>query len=125
KLAGRTSTSGYHGGVETSDCPKGELETMFVTRRNSLAAGTLATILIGIGIVGPIPARPEEKRIADKDIASWVAKRVQDWQPTRVDRKFDGIGWVKDICKALRLAKKPSRPVFLFTHDGRIGIGRC
>jgi hypothetical protein len=78
-----------------------------------------------MGIVEPIPARAEEKRIADKDIASWVAKRVQDWQPTSEDRRFDEIGWVKDIREALRLAKKHSRPVFLFTHDGRIGIGRC
>ena len=64
-------------------------------------------------------------RIPDSDVAAWVNKRVEAWQPTADERRFDQIGWVKDVREALRLAKEHDRPVFLFTHDGRMGIGRC
>ena len=56
---------------------------------------------------------------------SWVEKRVDDWQPRASERKFDQIGWLRDIRAALALGKQSSRPVFLFTHDGRMAIGRC
>ena len=61
----------------------------------------------------------EEKFIA------WVQKRVQEVQPTRAERKFDQVGWAKDILDAERLSKIHNRPVFLFTHDGRVNWGRC
>ena len=61
----------------------------------------------------------EEKFIA------WVQKRVQEAQPTRSERKFDQVGWAKDILDAERLAKIHNRPIFLFTHAGRINLGRC
>ena len=35
------------------------------------------------------------------------------------------IAWVDGIREALRLAKKHDRPVFLFTHDGHMDVGRC
>ena len=54
-----------------------------------------------------------------------VDRRVEAWQPTARERAFERIGWAKDIRDALRLAKAHGRPVFLFTHDGRLGIGRC
>jgi len=60
----------------------------------------------------------------DKFIA-WVQKRVQEAQPTRAERKFDQVGWAKDVLDAERLAKIHNRPVFLFTHDGRVNWGRC
>jgi hypothetical protein len=56
---------------------------------------------------------------------SWVDQRVSDWQMKPSERKFDQIGWLTDIRSALDLARKNSRPVFLFTHDGRMAIGRC
>jgi hypothetical protein len=71
----------------------------------------------------PLPAA--EPALADRDVAGWVQKRVQDWQPTPAERRFDEIGWVHDIRTAERLAKEHQRPVFLFTHDGRMAIGRC
>ena len=40
-------------------------------------------------------------------------------------KRFDEIGWAKDIREAEKLAKENNRPVFLFTHDGRMNIGRC
>jgi hypothetical protein len=56
---------------------------------------------------------------------SWIEQRVQELQPTAKERRFDEIGWAKDIRTAERLAKENHRPIFLFTHDGRINIGRC
>ena len=85
----------------------------------ALAAGVLGVV----AFVPPAPA--EDKRPLDRDVADWVQKRVQDWQPTAEDRRFDEIGWAKDIRAAERLAKDSNRPVFLFTHDGHMAVGRC
>jgi hypothetical protein len=63
--------------------------------------------------------------ISDRTIAGWVDKRVQEWQITPAERRFDEIGWAKTLGEAERLAKQHGRPVFLFTHDGRMAIGRC
>jgi len=60
-----------------------------------------------------------------KHDAAWVDQRVKDWQPTAEEKRFDEIGWAKDIREAQKLAKANNRPVFLFTHDGRMNIGRC
>jgi hypothetical protein len=54
-----------------------------------------------------------------------IDRRIADWQPTKDERRFDDIPWVEDLRTALKLAKKHDRPVFLFTHDGRMNIGRC
>ena len=56
---------------------------------------------------------------------SWIEKRVDEWQAKPSERKFDQIGWLRDIRSALELGKKSDRPIFLFTHDGRMAIGRC
>ena len=56
---------------------------------------------------------------------AWVEQRVMELQPTAKEKRFDEIGWAEDIRDALRLAKANERPVFLFTHDGRMNIGRC
>ena len=56
---------------------------------------------------------------------SWVAERVRELQPTSKEKGLDEIGWASDIREAKRLAKAHQRAVFLFTHDGRINIGRC
>ena len=56
---------------------------------------------------------------------AWVAQRAAAWQPTADERRWEGIGWAKDIRHALRLAKANNRPVFLFTLDGRMNVGRC
>ena len=57
--------------------------------------------------------------------AAWVDKRVADWQPTARERRWEQIGWAKNILAAEKLAKTHNRPVFLFTHDGRLNVGRC
>jgi len=61
---------------------------------------------------------------ADRDPA-WVEQRVQQWQPTARERRWESIGWAKDIREAIRLGKERQRPVFLFTLDGRMNVGRC
>ena len=62
---------------------------------------------------------------SDADLAAWVSRRVREWQPTRDERRFDDIAWVDGVREALRLAKTHARPVFLFTHDGHMDVGRC
>ena len=54
-----------------------------------------------------------------------VDRRVRQWQPTAQERRFDEVGWVGGIRDAIRLAGRPRRPVFLFTHDGHMNVGRC
>ena len=66
----------------------------------------------------------EEKAPAG-DPARWVDERVERWQPKPEERRIDEIGWAADIREALRLSRESRRPVFLFTHDGRMGVGRC
>jgi hypothetical protein len=59
------------------------------------------------------------------DPAPWVSQRVELWQPAAAERRFDEIGWASDLLEARRLAKEHHRPVFLFTHDGHMAVGRC
>jgi hypothetical protein len=54
-----------------------------------------------------------------------VGRRVRSFQPTAEERRFDEIGWARDIREARRLAREHGRPVFLFTHDGHMNVGRC
>ena len=62
---------------------------------------------------------------SDAELAAWMAERIKTWQPTAEERRFDDIAWVADIRTALKLSKQHNRPVFLFTHDGHMAIGRC
>jgi len=77
-----------------------------------------AAMLAGLGVSGA------DKPAAVRDFA-WIEQRVRELQPTPKEKRFDEIGWAKDIRTAKTLAKENNRPVFLFTHDGRINIGRC
>ncbi len=63
--------------------------------------------------------------VGDGEVVAWVAKRVQERQPSAQDRRFDEIGWATDLRTAIRLGKEHNRPIFLFTMDGRINTGRC
>jgi hypothetical protein len=81
-------------------------------------------LLMVLGLAGTA-AWAEEKPVADADLARWIDKRVEERQPPAADKRFDEIGWARDIRTALALAKEHNRPVFLFTHDGRINTGRC
>jgi hypothetical protein len=84
-----------------------------------LAASLLAATLLSPFLHAQQPqAKPE-------DVAAVVAQRVKDWQPRPEERRFDDIGWAASIREALKLAKEHDRPVFLFSHDGRMAVGRC
>lgn len=61
----------------------------------------------------------------DGELTAWVSQRIAALQPKPEEKRLDEIGWSDDIRHALRLAKEHRRPVFLFTHDGRINLGRC
>jgi hypothetical protein len=50
---------------------------------------------------------------------------VDLWLPTELERRFDEIAWVPGIARAVALAEEHRRPIFFFTHDGRVSIGRC
>lgn len=57
--------------------------------------------------------------------AAWVAKRVEAWQPTAAERRWEQIGWAGSLREARDLSRKHGRPVFVFTHDGHLNVGRC
>jgi hypothetical protein len=61
----------------------------------------------------------------DSRDAAWVKSRVREWQPTPAEKRWESIGWITSLSDALRLAKTRRRPVFLFTLDGKMNLGRC
>jgi len=78
-----------------------------------------------LGLVTSRPAPAADAPVADADVVAWVAKRVEERQPAPAEKRFDEIGWARDLRTAIRLGKQHHRPVFLFTMDGRINTGRC
>lgn len=81
-----------------------------------------------VSLLADIPAPPLaiDPSAAEKPLdTARITKLVAEWQPAPSERKFDRIGWLTEIRGALSLAKEHRRPVFLFTHDGRMAIGRC
>jgi hypothetical protein len=81
----------------------------------AVAAGLL--LLPGLRAAGPPPD--------DAAVRAAVDARVADWWPKPEERRFDRIGWAADLRTARRLAAEHGRPVFLFTMDGRVNLGRC
>ena len=80
----------------------------------AVAAGLLMTP--GLSTAGPV---------ADDQVRSTVDARVAEWWPTAAEKRFDTIGWAADLRTARKLAADHDRPVFLFTMDGRVNLGRC
>jgi hypothetical protein len=89
-----------------------------------IVAGAPRTFAVLLSSFGVCAALISSATTADDELA-WVKTRVAELQPTAKEKRFDEIGWAKDIREAKRLAKEHNRPVFLFTHDGRMNIGRC
>lgn len=75
--------------------------------------------LLGLLIITLFAAAPSNYDFA------WVDKRVEEWQPTARERTWENIGWAKNLQTALDLGRQNQRPIFLFTHDGRLNVGRC
>jgi hypothetical protein len=81
------------------------------------------TLLPAVLAAGLIAA--DDKKPSDGDLVKSVDERVKERQPTEAERRMDEVGWVADIRTAEKLAREHNRPVFLFTHDGRMNVGRC
>jgi hypothetical protein len=92
--------------------------------RKLQAVKSFSTVLFFAATLTGICVSGAEKSAAVRDFA-WIEQRVRELQPAPKEKRFDEIGWAKDIRTAKRLAKENNRPVFLFTHDGRMNIGRC
>ena len=72
-----------------------------------------------------VAAAGEPKQVPDNKLADYVTKRVKQVQPSRDERRIDEIGWAPSLTAAKLFAATEKRPVFLFTHDGKISTGRC
>jgi hypothetical protein len=85
--------------------------------------------LLALGMLGGALAladdKPAKSTVADSELVSFVQKRIGDWQPTAEERRFDEVGWCHSILEAEKLAKEHNRPIFWFTHDGKMSVGRC
>jgi len=81
----------------------------------------IAAVFLGMPGDGTDPSRAETPR----EPLGRVEARVRQWQPTAEERRFDEIGWASGLRDAIKLAKRHGRPVFLFTHDGHMNVGRC
>lgn len=86
-------------------------------RLNRFLPALAAGLLLAPGLRAGPPAN-------DK-VRSTVDDRVAEWWPTADEKRFDTIGWAPDLRTARRLAADHDRPVFLFTMDGRVNLGRC
>jgi RNA polymerase sigma-70 factor (ECF subfamily) len=87
-----------------------------------IAAGTMAAAAIlstaaalWWGNAPEDPRPPEFTKIDEK---------IKAWQPRPDERRFDEIGWAKDLPQALRLAAENKRPVLVVAHVGRLNVGR-
>lgn len=74
---------------------------------------------------GAIALQAAEQEPADADLVAWTDGKLAQWQPTPAERRFDEIGWADSLTAARKLSAESGRPVFLFTLDGQIAIGRC
>ena len=77
-----------------------------------------SSVVLFLTVLGSLYSAPAPTR-------AWIESRVQEIQPTAKDKRFDDIGWAEDIRTAKALALQHQRPIFLFTHDGRMNLGRC
>jgi hypothetical protein len=66
-----------------------------------------------------------EPTVTNAGLVPLVHQRIREWQPTRDERMIDAIGWARTILDGERLARQHGRPLFLFTLDGRMDLGRC
>jgi hypothetical protein len=76
-------------------------------------------------ILTACPAAADEKPASFADLKEKVDRRIADWRPTADEKRFDQIGWCTSLLEAEKLAREHQRPIFLFTHDGRMNVGRC
>jgi len=88
-----------------------------------LAAGTVALAAVvstagflWVGEPDPPPPLPPE--------FAWIQRRVDEWQPTREEKRFDEVAWAKDLRRARELSRQHGRPQLVITFAGRMNQGR-
>jgi hypothetical protein len=83
---------------------------------------TSLRIMIGItylsGLAVGTNSVAQQTLVTDKSLPGLVESRIQAWQPTADERRFDQIAWAKDLGTAQKLAKEHGRPIFLFSYSG-------
>jgi hypothetical protein len=79
------------------------------------------TAVVAIALAGALAAAPPNA----SELKTAVDAGVSEWWPTPTEKRFDEIGWTPDLRSARKLAAERQRPVFLFTMDGRVNLGRC
>ena len=79
---------------------------------------------VAAGLVA-LPGLRAAEHPADDKVRAAVEERVKEWWPKPEEKRFDQIGWAPDLRTARKLAAEHGRPVFLFTMDGRVNLGRC
>ena len=103
---------------------------MFSTMHKIAWALILAACLSGAAIGLGALAAAAEPATSPTDL-SLVDRRVDEWSLTKEERRFDEIGWAKDLPEAERLAGERKRPLFVFTYSGSateanaIALRRC
>ncbi len=88
-------------------------------------AAMAALCAAGLASRSAAKEKSDAATVADGEVVAWVAKRVEERQPSAQDRHFDEVGWATELRTAINLGKEHNRPIFLFTMDGRINTGRC
>jgi len=53
-----------------------------------------------------------------------IDEKIREWQPRPEERRFDEIGWAKNLTEAIRLARESGRGVFIVAHVGHLNTGR-
>ena len=81
------------------------------------------TLLVMLAVV--LTAAASRAEAPKNDLPKWLDERIAKIWPTASEKRFDEVGWATEILAGRELAKKNNRPVFLFTHDGHMAVGRC
>jgi RNA polymerase sigma-70 factor (ECF subfamily) len=53
-----------------------------------------------------------------------IDEKIREWEPRPEERRFDEIGWAKNLPDAIRLAHESGRAVFVVAHVGHLNTGR-
>ena len=81
--------------------------------------------IVSAGAILMVAAVAAEIWLKNDSLTESVETKVREIQPSREEKRFDEIGWAPSILAAEAFARKTSRPMFLFTYNGKIDTGRC
>ena len=84
----------------------------------------IGAVSLGTWVAAAEPATAPS-RVLDERVVQWVRYCTAQRLPTAQERRFDQVGWACDVLEAQQLAREHRRPVFLFSHEGRMNLGHC